>query len=72
METRLKKSLQEKYVANKHVGKGMGFVDPVKRSCCSDTEKEESTEEILNDGSGYNTENGKEQRRHGRKFCKPK
>lgn len=72
MEKRLKKSCQEKYVANEHIGKGMGYGDLVKQPHCSYIEKEEDTEEILNDGSSYNTENGKEQQRHGKKSCKPK
>ena len=46
MEKRLKKSCQEKYVANEHIGKGMGYGDLVKQPRCSYAEKEEATEEI--------------------------
>lgn len=67
----MKKSLQEKYVVNEHVGKGMGLVEPIKQPHYSDTEKYEATEETLNDSSIYNTENGKEQQRHVGRFVNP-
>lgn len=49
----------------------MDFVDHLKKPHCSETDRDEATEEILNDGFGYSEENGKEEQRL-RKFYKPK